>query len=101
MSDKNSCYQHNSCIYTVRNFGIFLGFVGFQGFFMDFQGLAIPKIRRFPLVFSTDSEYIFCFMIQAHFFGENHEICVKYQVITHEGIFHLEDQEDEHYADSC
>jgi hypothetical protein len=54
---------------------------------MDFQGLAIPKIRRFPLVFSTDSEYIFCFMIRAHFCGENHEICVKYQVITHYRIY--------------
>ncbi len=41
------------------------------------------KLYGLDAVFSADSEYIFCFIIQAHFCGENHEICVKYQGMIH------------------
>jgi hypothetical protein len=41
--------------------GIFVEFLGFQGFSMGFQGLGIPKIRRFPLV------------LIHHFFPYNHQ----------------------------
>jgi hypothetical protein len=41
------------------------------------------KFYGFIVVFCADSEYIFCFMIQVHFCGENHKICVKYQGMTH------------------
>ena len=45
------------------------------------------KLYGLDVVFSVDSEYIFCFMIQAHFCGENQEIRVKYQVMTHYRIY--------------
>jgi hypothetical protein len=52
--------------------------------FMKNEMLCFPvKFYGFDVVFSADSEYIFCFMIQEHFYGENHEICVKYQEMTH------------------
>ncbi len=52
--------------------------------FMKNEVLYFPvKFYGFDVVFCADSEYIFCFMIQTYFCGENHEICVKYQGTTH------------------
>jgi hypothetical protein len=41
------------------------------------------KFYEFDVFFCADSEYIFCFMIQAYFCGQNHEIGVKCQGVKH------------------